>query len=154
MTKEEIIEEVKAAFDIWESEYDTGNDWSKAHKARDMAIKAIEQEPCKDAINREAALMCMTGKYIADLEYKPEDIISQHIKRLKMLPSVTPTRENTTWETKLHGFPPEPDKVCAKCGFSRELNIRIRGYDKIKYCPNCGRKFAENPTGSEMEVEK
>jgi hypothetical protein len=45
MTREEAIEEVETAFDIWESEYDTGNDWSKAHKARDMAIKALEQEP-------------------------------------------------------------------------------------------------------------
>jgi hypothetical protein len=47
MTREEAIEEVEVAFDIWESEYDTGNDWSKAHKARDMAIKALEQEPRK-----------------------------------------------------------------------------------------------------------
>lgn len=53
MTREEVIEEVKAAFDIWESEYDTGNDWSKAHKARDMAIKAIKQEPVLDKIKSE-----------------------------------------------------------------------------------------------------
>lgn len=45
MTKEEAIEEVEAAFDIWEWEFGAGDDWSKAHEARDMAIKALEQEP-------------------------------------------------------------------------------------------------------------
>jgi hypothetical protein len=54
MTREEAIEEVEVAFDIWESEYDTGNDWSKAHKARDMAIKALEQETVsKEAYDHE-----------------------------------------------------------------------------------------------------
>lgn len=41
MTREEAIEMVRAAFDVWESEFDTGNDWSKEHMARDMAIKAL-----------------------------------------------------------------------------------------------------------------
>ena len=50
-----------------------------------------------DAISREAALMCMTGKYVADLEYKPDDIISQHIKRIKALPSVTPKQKTGEW---------------------------------------------------------
>lgn len=60
------------------------------HEAMTIAIKALEQEPCEDAISREDALMCMTGEYIADMTYKPEDIISKHIQRLRALPSVQP----------------------------------------------------------------
>lgn len=58
-----------------------------------LAAKALEQEPCEDAISREDALMCMTGEYIADMSYKPEDIISKHIKRIRALPPVTPTHK-------------------------------------------------------------
>lgn len=43
MTNKEAITLVKDAFSIWESEYDTGNDWSEEHEACDMAIKALEQ---------------------------------------------------------------------------------------------------------------
>ena len=50
MTREDAIEMVRDAFDVWQSEYETvsRNDWSEEHEARDMAIKALEQEPCKD----------------------------------------------------------------------------------------------------------
>lgn len=58
--------------------------------AIDMAIKALEQKPCGDYISREDAIMCMTGEYVADMTYKPEDIISKHIQRLRALPPVTP----------------------------------------------------------------
>ena len=44
MTKEDAIELVKSAFDIWEDKYSVGNDMSREHKARDMAIKALEEQ--------------------------------------------------------------------------------------------------------------
>ena len=40
------IELVKDAFDAWEWEFGTGNDWSKEHEARDMAVKALEIVHC------------------------------------------------------------------------------------------------------------
>jgi hypothetical protein len=61
----------------------------------ELAIKALEQEPCEDTISREDALMCMTGEYIADMTCTPEDIISKHIQRLRSLPPVTP--QETRW---------------------------------------------------------
>ena len=48
MTREEAIELVKSAFDVWEDKYSVGNDMNREHKARDMAIKALEQEHYKD----------------------------------------------------------------------------------------------------------
>ena len=42
MTREEAKRSVEAAFMAWESEYQTGDDWSEEHEARDMAIKALD----------------------------------------------------------------------------------------------------------------
>ena len=60
--------------------------WSKVIR---NTVEEMKQ-PCEDAISREDALMCMTREYIADVTYKPEDIISKHIRRLRALPSVQP----------------------------------------------------------------
>ena len=90
MTREEAIKAIK-------SHCYFANLVPVGKEALDMAIEALEVEPCGDAISREAALMCMTGKYVADLEYKPDDIISQHIKRIKALPSVTPKQKTGEW---------------------------------------------------------
>ena len=43
MTTEEAIDFVLTAFDMWEIEYDCGDDWSDVHEARDMAVKALEE---------------------------------------------------------------------------------------------------------------
>lgn len=59
MTKEEAIELVKSAFDVWEDKYSVGNDMNREHKARDMAIKALEQEPCEDCISRKEAIQAL-----------------------------------------------------------------------------------------------
>ena len=45
MTLEEAIELTKTAFDMWEREWDCGEDWSDVHEARDMAIKALQDRP-------------------------------------------------------------------------------------------------------------
>ena len=81
--------------------------WLKTFKGRygvneledavDTAIKALEQKPCEDAISREDALMCMTGEYLDDMQYNPEDIISKHIRRIKALPSVQPKKKTGHW---------------------------------------------------------
>ncbi len=53
MTKEDAIKEVMAVFDTWEWEFGAGIDLSKEHEARDMAIKALEQEPILDKVRSE-----------------------------------------------------------------------------------------------------
>ena len=52
MSREDAIDYVQAAFDAYESEFSIGDDWSKEHEARDMAIQALSQEPCTDAVSR------------------------------------------------------------------------------------------------------
>jgi hypothetical protein len=49
MTREEAIDMVIKVFDTLEGECNIEYDWSKEHNARDMAIKALEQESFKNA---------------------------------------------------------------------------------------------------------
>lgn len=75
---------------------------TSAHEGRQQisweeVMEWLNRERCEDAISREDALMCMTGEYIADMTYKPEDIISKHIKRLRALPSVQPKYNTSEW---------------------------------------------------------
>lgn len=58
------------------------------HKFCEIAIEALSQEPCEDAISREEALLCCTGQ--VDIGATFEDAIAMITKRLKKLPSVTP----------------------------------------------------------------
>lgn len=118
-------------------------------------LEQLEQEPCEDVVSRQQALKELkeSAEHHAN-DSREEALLRRDRDIIRALPPVTPTRENTKWVIKATGFPPEPMTVCAKCGFEKDFNIRAVGYDKIKYCPNCGRKFAENPTGSEMESEE
>ena len=44
MTAKEAADLVRDAFDMWEKEWDCGEDWSDVHEARDMAISALEAQ--------------------------------------------------------------------------------------------------------------
>lgn len=59
----------------------------KYGQALDLAIKALEQEPCEDCISRQAAIDA-----IYDNEYKKD-----MRKALEQLPSVTPARSKGKW---------------------------------------------------------
>jgi hypothetical protein len=102
-----------------------------------------EQEPCEDAISREAALMCMTGKYIVDLEYKPDDIISQHIKRIKALPSVIPKQKTGHWfyDKSIENWRCSECKETPKTmGYCGSANFMV---EHFKFCNHCGAKMVE-----------
>ena len=98
-------------------------------------LKALKAEPCEDAISRDDAIMCMTGMYIADLEYKPDDIISQHIKRIKALPSVTPKQKTGKWIEIKNRNGSVIALRCSECSKSPKYAIRS------DYCPCCGIKM-------------
>jgi hypothetical protein len=61
-------------------------DFYTMEEACEVVIKALEQEPCGDAISREDALMALTGEYTDS----PIEILSKAIKRINALPPVTP----------------------------------------------------------------
>jgi hypothetical protein len=67
MTREEAIDLVIKVFDTLEGECNIEYDWSKEHNARDMAIKALEQEPILDKIRAEIEQIEING-HIRDVE--------------------------------------------------------------------------------------
>ncbi len=101
MTNEEmlkVLEDLKYQFDdrIAESEYSKDKDLLEAlqsnkmaSKALDMAIKALEKEPCEDCISRQAVLdLAIT---IKTDDYSGNEILEVvEVEDIKMLPPVTP----------------------------------------------------------------
>ena len=67
--------------------YEQGN-MGEQKEALDMAIKALEQQPCEDTISRQAAIDALMGEP-TDAHYP-----SWYAERLEHLPSVTPTNKN------------------------------------------------------------
>jgi len=151
MTKEEAIELVKSAFDVWEDKYSVGNDMNREHKARDMAIKALEQEPCEDCISRHAVLETIDNR-IEQLKRDVNEInksyshlsfaegIHDGYCRLKcdlrILSSVTPQPKTGHWIDIMVGD--MPAQACDKCNTFYPLAYTGGGH---KYCPNCGSKM-------------
>ena len=110
------------------------NDDTEMAKAYDMAIKALEQEPCTDAISRQAVLDLAKFDGRKDLG----SII--HAFDVEQLPPVTPTEKVGQWIDE--GFYADGHSAhayrCSKCG---EHYIGYEG--EYKYCFNCGAKMEE-----------
>jgi len=120
MTREEAIDDLSV---LWERN-------KEYREALDMAISALEQQPCEDAISREAAiniasLHCLT--------------IDETVKALKQLPSVTPSQHKGHWIER--------------------KNVTCLDNVRWKYeCSECGyevrKKHDYCVCGAEMESEK
>lgn len=118
MTREEAINHLKT---VAKSAIDSGYDGAVVD-AVDMAIKAIEQQPCEDCISREAA----------------EDVVMWYdgqgamLNEIHKLPSVQPKPKTGHWI-----FDEILDKhyYCSEC--------KSMGVDYWDYCPYCGAKMRE-----------
>ena len=102
-------------------------------QAYKLAIKALDQEPCKDAISREDALMALTGEYTDSLS----EILPKAIKRINALPSVTPAEKVGQWEYN----PLDMCFQCSQCKCCCEDDYKEP--PKYNYCPHCGAKMQE-----------
>lgn len=106
----------------------------------EMAIEALEKEPCDDSINRQVVLNTLFYKSDNNCEV----VLNKELQdRIKALPSVTPRQKIGYWTRELiineYGGCIGAKMICSECG-------QDNGYDKrMKFCPNCGAK---------MEVEK
>ena len=122
----------------------------KCLKYWDMAIKALSQEPCEDAISREAAIkLCTNDKY--NIQYKYEDdkgithkgydeyrLIDYY--KLKQLPSVQPSRKGHWIEVEKYSDGKHKIE-CSECGnyiFDRGHANSHNVKEKYKYCNYCG----------------
>jgi hypothetical protein len=108
--------------------YEQGNmgeqkEWLK------MAIKALEQQPCEDAISRQEVLSCYQAmRDMCDGETK--DVVL--VDNIKMLPSVQPKAKVGHWIKVVESYLPY---ICSECDKPE--------FRKSNYCPSCGAEMQE-----------
>lgn len=112
-------------------------------EALNMAIKALEQESCDDAINRaeaQTAIQCAAKRYCTTSN-TPREIgvvtteylisITDATDALRKLPPVTPKQKIGEWHINSDGYYP----YCSEC------KEEPKNREMTKYCPNCGAKM-------------
>ena len=104
-----------------------------ADEAKRMAIKALDQPPCEDAISRQAVLD-IDFKRIILTTAKPAEMIEQ---KVKALPSINPQPKTGHWIGDEFG------SKCSCCGIHTHLDKFNRPM-KFKYCSMCGAKMVES----------
>ena len=141
MTREEAIEELK----ILKEEYWDDDGYGHETKqyddtmfALDMAIKALEQEPCEDCVSRKDIYFKLTnGAYHNETI---EQFIDRLVKELEALPPVTPTRKSGLhWIERFNN----EDKwlECPYCHKDSD--------NAYNYCPNCGAEMESEEDGND-----
>ncbi len=125
-------EEREKAIDLLDNligviEDNQGNDYDFALK---MGIEALKQEPCEDAISREAVLDLINSNW----EYEGLEV------PVDCLPSVTPTHKKGHWIEYPHEWGDNWQYSEYQCSICHN-----RAHFDTDYCPNCG---------TEMESEE
>jgi hypothetical protein len=77
-------------------------------EAVEMAIKALEQEPCEDAISRQ--VVDDLSKELVHTTRDKADFLCNFWEGLQKLPSVTSQPKTVYWTPISEGYPPIEDK--------------------------------------------
>ncbi len=131
MTREEAINMLKSKMD---GNTDTSYEWAETVR---MAIKALEQESCEDAISRQAVLDIVDS--YSESQSNVEDVTQDIISDIVVLPPVTPQPKTGHWIKSKDGY-----MRCDVCG-SRGSAIKAR------FCHHCGTKMVESQKRSDKE---
>ena len=135
MTNEEAIKNIKELL-RWYLKEEPMSETVYKREAVEMAIKALEQQPCEDCVSREEALLALTGM---DLPTDRDKLIALFTERIQHLPPVTPQRPKGKWIMNSD----YPDRlICDKC--NAQFDVWHWESKQMHYCPNCG---------AEMEVD-
>lgn len=135
MTNEEAKEIMCKVTFYWELGEQTLTQ-NQINEAIDMAIKALEQQPCEDCISRKLLSdnIC-EGISCNECSFKEIDgecgCLLQ--KRFDELPSVTPTRPTGKWIDSYR-------QVVYRCSECNAL-FAISDMDDYSFCPNCGARM-------------
>ena len=119
-------------------QYDAGNmgeiieNLEEISKILDMAIEALDQEPCEDCISRKA---------VKELFQEGSVMGMYHFLGIDELPSVTPARKKGKWCKQNDDY--NDWYECSECGYGSEGEMQYSSeYDvRTNYCPQCGCKM-------------
>lgn len=95
----------------------------------DMAITALEAEPCSDAISRQAVLDAIGRVGMCKCSTNEIEAVSECTRAVKALPPVTAEPKTGHWIKRPHGF------KCSNC-------LIVHSHTSI-FCPSCGAKMVE-----------
>lgn len=134
MTREDAISIMNVIVHMLEEKYDT----DRVEDAVDMAIKALKQEPCEDAISRAWIKEAIHNLYRYSRHTPTEEDLQEYI--VDDAHSVTPKQRIGHWVK----ISPAGIYECSECG----QNVMTGDIDAYRHCHGCGAKMSENPTGS------
>ena len=122
----------------------TGTDHCEKDCVR-LAINALEQEPCTDAISRQAAIDGADAIIARDTSGNNDVVKAMTAWKsyVEGLPPVTPAEKVGQW-IDIQYFKADDTYYRPKCPF---CNTEPKEYSN--YCPNCGAWMSASPTGAE-----
>lgn len=107
--------------------YEQGN-MVEQKEALDMAIKALEQQPCEDTISRQAAI---DATWFEPSYTDPLNVLTEVRDRLKALPSAQPERKKGKWIDY-------SDEGYVECPFCHSATNCDGNKDELHFCFSCG----------------
>ena len=132
MTREEAISILKQYIDY--NNPDTPNFYTM-EEAIEVVIKALEQEPCTDAISRQAVLERAINAPIAKVMTEDKVIYRKIVfaDEIENIPPVTPAEKVGHW------IDHQEDRwIYAKCSECETIHDT-----RTNYCPNCGSRMMQ-----------
>lgn len=138
MTREEAIKWLKDHHSI-----DLNTQDDEAHR---MAIEALEQKPCEDAVSVASVFEIMGSllsiPYDFDRSITEKDV-SESMDKIRVLPRVTPQESRKGhWEVVSDGY--SDNAYICECSECKDTVWVYKDADrKWNYCPNCGADMRE-----------
>ena len=99
------------------------------YEALDMAIKALEQEPCEDCIDRQAAVDIVKDMH----DLTRSDVLFEAVKRLKELPSMTPQPKTGHWIPVSERLPENESRVLVTIQTPMRSKVRSGMFDNERF---------------------
>ncbi len=135
MTREEAIDIIKYGMEISKYPSRLTLTVAEVEEAKQIAIKALSQGPCEDAISRDAAIKTVHKmRVVCDTE-DIDDYYELLVESFKQLPSVT--QKSGKWIKVTNG------RGGHECDICHEYAPSYQDGDEYltKFCPNCGAKM-------------
>lgn len=116
------------------------------NEALDIAIKALEQEPCEDTISRqiisdyvESHIQEINTGY-GDLNKHTNKILRMVVDYIESMPSVTPQPQTVLYsgDGYADGYMVYDMAECPNCGYEYEDGDKDW---RLPFCPNCGQSL-------------